>query len=79
MSDTIIKRERTLCICCMKEHHILTVETMEMNIFKGVKVNYKAVYNYCNKADEYFETEEQLTANDIAMKTAYYKMKESEE
>lgn len=79
MSDTIIKRERTLCICCMEEHDVLTVETMEMNIFKGIKVNYKAVYNYCNRTDEYFETEEQLTGNDIAMKTTYYKMIENEE
>lgn len=73
MTDTIIKREHMLCICCMEEHDVLTVETIDKNIFKGVEVNYKATYNYCDKADEYFETEEQLTANDIAMKNEYRK------
>lgn len=75
MTDTIIKREHTLCICCMEEHDVLTVETMEKNIFKGVEVNYKATYNFCDKANEYFETEDQITANDIAMKNAYRKKK----
>ena len=78
MSDTIIKRERTLCICCMEEHEVLTVETLEKNIFKGVEVEYTAIYKYCDKADEYFESGEMIAINDIAMKTAYYKMIESE-
>lgn len=73
MADTIIKREHVLCECCMEEHEVLTVETLEKNIFKGVEVEYTAIYKYCDKADEYFESDDMITINYIAMKNEYIK------
>lgn len=73
MADKIIKREHVLCECCMEEHEVLTVETLEKNIFKGVEVEYKAIYKYCDKADEYFESDDMIAINDIAMKNDYRK------
>lgn len=60
MTDKIIKREHVLCECCMEEHEVLTVETLENNIFMGVEVEYTAIYKYCDKADEYFESQYSL-------------------
>lgn len=73
MADTIIKKEHTLCICCMEEHDVLTVEVDEYNLFKGIDVNYKATCYYCENEDEYFESEDMLNQNDIAMKNEYRK------
>lgn len=73
MTDTIIKKEYKLCTCCMKEHEVLTIVTEDRNIFKGVDVNYKATYFYCSNADVYFENEDMMTTNDIAMKNEYRK------
>lgn len=74
MADTIIKKEHTLCICCMEEHDVLTVEVDEYNLFKGIDVNYKATYYYCSNEDVYFENGDMMNANDIAMKNEYKKI-----
>ncbi len=60
-----------ICPCCMEDHEIQTVIVDEMNIFKDVSVEYKAEYNYCSKTDEMYADEQQVSANDIAMKNAY--------
>lgn len=73
MADTIIKKEHTLCICCMEEHDVLTVEVDEYNLFKGIDVNYKATCYYCENEDEYFESGDMLNQNDITMKNEYRK------
>lgn len=69
----IIKHETKFCVACMKEHDVATVEVSDFNIFKGKEVEYTAVYDYCDKTDSYFSTEEQITSNDISMKNAYRK------
>lgn len=71
MLDTIIKSEHILCTCCMEEHNVLTVEVLEKNIFKGEEVVYKAIYNYCENTEEYFESGDMIGINDIAMKNEY--------
>ncbi|MBQ8160259.1 MAG: hypothetical protein IJ083_05855 [Clostridia bacterium] len=43
----------------------------ETNIYKGVSVKYNAEYFYCEKADEMYADEQQMTSNDSAMKNAY--------
>lgn len=60
-----------LCTCCMEEHAVYTVEVKEKNVFKGKEVEYAAVYEYCEHADEYMENENLISSNDIAMKNAY--------
>ena len=67
----ILKKEKKLCSCCMEEHEVQTVIVMDSNIFKGVPVEYKAEYYYCDQADEYYADEQQISKNDIAMKNAY--------
>lgn len=69
----VIKEINKLCLCCMEEHNVQTVEVQEYTLFKGKKVEYTAQYEYCERADEYLSTEEMITANDIAMKNAYRK------
>ena len=59
------------CPCCMEEHEMQKITVMESNVFKNMPVEYKAEYFYCSNADETFADEQQIAANDIAMKNAY--------
>ena len=67
----IINTERRLCTCCMEEHDVKTVMVREKNTFKGVPVEYDAEYFYCDRSDETYADEQQISQNDIAMKNAY--------
>jgi hypothetical protein len=49
------------------------VKIMETDIFKNEEVSFLAIYEYCSNADEYFETEEMIKVNSLAMKDAYRK------
>ena len=69
----IIKKEHKLCFCCMTEHEVWHVQLPETNTFKNQTVEYMAVYEYCELADEYFSSGEYLDENDISMKNAYRK------
>ena len=67
----ILKTERKLCMCCMEEHEVQIVEVHEKLTFKGKKVEYNAIYEYCDLTEEFLSTEDMITNNDIAMKDAY--------
>ena len=67
----ILMSERILCPCCMEKHDVKRVTTEESNIFKGVPVKYEAEYFYCDRADETYADERQVSSNDIALKNAY--------
>lgn len=67
----IIRKELKLCLHCMEEHEVHHVKLQESNIFKGVEVEYDAVYEYCGNSGEFWASEEYSTLNDIAMKDAY--------
>ena len=67
----ILNKVRKLCTSCMEEHDVQTVLIRESNVFKGVPVEYDAEYFYCDKADETYADEQQISSNDIAMKNAY--------
>lgn len=69
----IINTINKICLCCMEKHDVYTVEVDENTVFKGKNVEYSAVYEFCDLADEYYANEEMITANDIAMKNAYRK------
>jgi hypothetical protein len=66
-----IKSEKKLCLICMEEHQVDTVQVTEIEIFKDEEVSFTATYEYCSNADEYLETEEMIKANNFAMKDTY--------
>ena len=69
----IIRKEKRLCTCCMEEHEVSTVRINDTAVFKGVEVEYDAVCEYCDLADEYYESDYMISENDVAMKNAYRK------
>mgnify|MGYP001171029893 FL=1 len=69
-----IKKEVRLCLSCMEEHEVSTVQVCEQNIYKGKKVGYLAVYDYCDRADELTASEEMIKMNDKAFKAAYHRL-----
>ncbi len=66
-----MKREKKLCLICMEEHEVQTVVLEDTEEFKGKEVSFEAIYEYCDVADEFLETEEMIRANSLAMKDAY--------
>lgn len=68
-----VRCERKLCLICMEQHEVYTVEMIEKEIYKGEEVSFNAIYEYCSNADEYLETEEMIKQNSLAMKDAYRK------
>ncbi len=71
----LISSVNKLCLCCMEKHEVSFVEVDETNTFKGEKVKYKARYKYCDKADEYYSSEDMIEYNDISMKDEYRRKK----
>lgn len=55
----------------MEEHNVQTVRVDETTIYKGTAVKYSALYEYCDRADEYIATEAMLSQNHTAMQEAY--------
>lgn len=66
-----IKSEIKLCLVCMEVHEVQTIIVEDSELFKGENVFFNATYEYCNRADEYLETEEMIKLNSLAMKDAY--------
>lgn len=69
-----IKKEVRLCLSCMEEHEVSTVQVREHNTIKGREVSYIAVYDYCDRADELTASEEMVKMNDKAFKAAYHRL-----
>lgn len=67
----VINKVKKLCLCCMTEHEVQTVEICDNITFKGKIVGYNAIYEYCELADEYYVNEDMISKNDLAMKNAY--------
>lgn len=51
----------------------ILLKNPDRHSLKGEKVEYEAIYEYCDKCDEYTETEDLMDQNDIACKDAYRK------
>ena len=66
----VLSREHKECACCMEEHDVLTVEIDEDATFKGFPIKFKAVYQYCENANEYAETPDMMVKNLESMKIA---------
>ncbi len=71
----LISSVNKLCLCCMEKHEVSFVEVEETNVFKGEKIKYKARYEYCDKADEYYSSEDMIEYNDVSMKDEYRRKK----
>lgn len=69
----VIGKEHTVCASCMNMHDVQTVNVMEKTIFKGLEVNYSAVYQYCEFTNELTCDETMISQNDISMKNEYRK------
>lgn len=65
-----VKSDNKLCLTCMEEHEVRTVIITESEEFKAEVVSFDAIYEYCDHADEYLETEDMIRANSLAMKVA---------
>ena len=64
----ILKKEHKLCLICMEEHEVQTVEIEEFDI--NEEFSFEAVYEYCDRADELLETEEMIRKNSSSRKAA---------
>ena len=73
MDMKIMKSEKRFCTCCMEEHEVKTVLVLEQATFKNVKVDYEAIYSYCDVAEELYMDEQQIQENDVRVKDAYRK------
>lgn len=71
MDMKVLKTEKRLCPCCMEEHEVQTVRVSEQAVFKHRRVDYEAVYMYCDAADEFYMDEAQISENDLRMKDSF--------
>ena len=69
----VLREANILCPCCMEEHKVQTISTVEHTVFKSVPVDYSAEYCFCDRANEAYANEQQISSNDISMKNAYRK------
>jgi len=69
----IIRREYKLCPSCMEKHNVSVVQAEECVEYKNIVVNFIATYEHCPRTDEYFENEDMMRANKMALIDAYQK------
>lgn len=70
----ILKMETKECPYCTRQHPVATMAVEETNIYKGVKVSYEAVYEYCGVADEWHAVGDMISQNHRSMVEAYQKV-----
>ena len=73
MDMKVVKSKKKLCPCCMEEHEVKTILMKEQATFKNSKLEYEALYWYCDATDELYMDERQMKENDICLKDAYRK------
>lgn len=73
MDMEVIYSRKYLCSCYMEGHEVKTVRVMEQASFKDIPVDYKAVYFYCDAAEELYMDEDQISQNTAAIRDAYRK------
>lgn len=73
MKKEVIGSKKCMCPCCMEEHDVKIVEVLDHVTFKDVLVDYNAIYNYCDRAEEFYANDDQISKNDISLKNAYRK------
>lgn len=70
----ILKMETKECPYCTRQYPVATMAVEETNIYKGVKVSYEAVYEYCGVADEWHAVGDMISQNHRSMVEAYQKV-----
>ena len=70
-----LKSENKRCLLCMEEHEVKTVEILETEMVKEKEVQFKAIYEYCERADELLETEALIRLNSKSMRAASLHLK----
>ena len=69
----VLKSEFRLCHDCMEEHEVKTVLVDEVTLYKDKELHFECCYYFCDKTDDYYMDEEQMTENDIHLKDAIRK------
>ena len=69
----ILKIETKDCPHCTRQHPVATMAVEETNMYKGVKVSYEAVYEYCGVSDEWHAVGYMISQNYRSMVAAYQK------
>ena len=67
----IISRVLQRCYMCSETHDVLIVEETQKTNYKGVEIVYSGVYEYCEYADEMFESEEMINLNRLKLIDVY--------
>lgn len=67
----IISRVLQRCYMCSVTHDVLIVEETQKTNYKGVEIVYSGVYEYCEQADEMFESEEMINLNRLKLIDVY--------
>ncbi len=66
----ILRTFETICPCCMERHTVQVVSVQEHILYKNMHIEYAAEYCYCDKAEETYADEAQMSANYAAMREA---------
>jgi putative zinc finger/helix-turn-helix YgiT family protein len=56
---------------CSETHDVLIVEETQKTNYKGEEIVYSGVYEYCEHADEMFESEEMINVNRLKLIDVY--------
>lgn len=75
----ILKMETRECTYCKRRHPVATMSRKETRIYKGVKISFEAVCEFCGVADKMYETEDMMAQNHKAMEKAYRQVVGQEE
>ena len=67
----IISRVLQRCYMCSETHDVLIVEETQKTNYKGEEIVYSGVYEYCEYADEMFESEEMINVNRLKLIDVY--------
>lgn len=71
----IVRTVMQMCPCCLEKHPLEIVRVLEHGTFQDCVVEYEAEYTHCDRTDEWYTDEAQMTQNDVNIKTAYRKAK----
>ena len=63
MENKIIKKDKMLCLNCMKVHEVDTVEFLTTTEYKGTRLQYNAISYYCPISGDYWQDEDMITEN----------------
>lgn len=69
----IVRIECKICPSCMEQHGVAIVQDEECVKYKNVMVIFTAIYEHCPNTDEYWENEDMMRANKLAIIDAYQK------